>query len=282
MIILWFFYVYIKTIKILCNIRYKAIEMFVIPTGQVTRARVISKNKTKIVDASVFLIDNRSWNDLNILNAFREYSSTGTFPEHTRDFSDSLTNLSEICWINMRLHLQKEMSHSRNFRGIEFSPPTRREIASTLRESTERDGYTHTWHLQTMSASIASMSTTFPLPSSPHCAPRTTVIFDIEPPPVDIRCFFLGEIGAPLPFACCILAYILGRLRLRRWSVRAGVPAENVILRAQVPSSLPPRRETADATEIGRNDRGESPLLISRHSLLPPRISLLSSPAPET
>lgn len=32
-----------------------------------------------------------------------------------------------------------------------------------------------TWHLHTMSASMASKSTTFPLPSSPHCAPSTTV-----------------------------------------------------------------------------------------------------------
>lgn len=32
-----------------------------------------------------------------------------------------------------------------------------------------------TWQRQTMSASWASRSTTFPLPSSPHCAPSTTV-----------------------------------------------------------------------------------------------------------
>lgn len=32
-----------------------------------------------------------------------------------------------------------------------------------------------TWHLQTISASWASRSTTFPFPSSPHCAPSTTV-----------------------------------------------------------------------------------------------------------
>lgn len=32
-----------------------------------------------------------------------------------------------------------------------------------------------TWHLQTMSASCASRSTTLPLPSSPHWAPSTTV-----------------------------------------------------------------------------------------------------------
>lgn len=35
--------------------------------------------------------------------------------------------------------------------------------------------HTFTWHLQTMSASVASKSTTFPFPSSPHCAPSTTV-----------------------------------------------------------------------------------------------------------
>lgn len=63
------------------------------------------------------------------------------------------------------------------------------------RRQTQRN---RTWHLQTTSASIASMSTTFPLPSSPHCAPRTTVTFDT----VDVRCFFLGEAGAPLLFAC--------------------------------------------------------------------------------
>lgn len=33
----------------------------------------------------------------------------------------------------------------------------------------------YTWHLQTMSASIANRSTTFPFPSSPHWAPSTTV-----------------------------------------------------------------------------------------------------------
>lgn len=32
-----------------------------------------------------------------------------------------------------------------------------------------------TWHLHTMSASIAKRSTTFPFPSSPHWAPNTTV-----------------------------------------------------------------------------------------------------------
>jgi hypothetical protein len=32
-----------------------------------------------------------------------------------------------------------------------------------------------TWQRHTMSASCASRSTTFPLPSSPHCAPSTTV-----------------------------------------------------------------------------------------------------------
>lgn len=34
---------------------------------------------------------------------------------------------------------------------------------------------TFTWHLHTKSASVANKSTTFPLPSSPHCAPSTTV-----------------------------------------------------------------------------------------------------------
>lgn len=33
----------------------------------------------------------------------------------------------------------------------------------------------HTWHRHTMSASDASKSTSFPFPSSPHWAPRTTV-----------------------------------------------------------------------------------------------------------
>lgn len=32
-----------------------------------------------------------------------------------------------------------------------------------------------TWHLHTTSALTASMSTTLPLPSSPHCVPNTTV-----------------------------------------------------------------------------------------------------------
>ena len=32
----------------------------------------------------------------------------------------------------------------------------------------------HTWHRATMSASLASISTTFPFPSSPHWAPKTT------------------------------------------------------------------------------------------------------------
>lgn len=41
---------------------------------------------------------------------------------------------------------------------------------------------TFTWHLQTTSASVANKSTTFPLPSSPHCAPSTTVtLFPVSP-----------------------------------------------------------------------------------------------------
>lgn len=68
----------------------------------------------------------------------------------------------------------------------------------------------HTWHLQTTSASIANMSTAFPLPSSPHCAPRTTVTFDMGLL-IDVRCFFLGEDKTSSPFAwcgCCIACCI--------------------------------------------------------------------------
>lgn len=36
-----------------------------------------------------------------------------------------------------------------------------------------------TWHRHTRSTLFASMSTTLPLPSSPHCAPRTTITFDL-------------------------------------------------------------------------------------------------------
>lgn len=36
-------------------------------------------------------------------------------------------------------------------------------------------GLAPTWHRHTMSDSVASRSTTLPLPSSPHCAPNTTV-----------------------------------------------------------------------------------------------------------
>ncbi len=39
----------------------------------------------------------------------------------------------------------------------------------------ERSAWISTWHLHTMSASIAKRSTTFPFPSSPHWAPNTTV-----------------------------------------------------------------------------------------------------------
>lgn len=81
-----------------------------------------------------------------------------------------------------------------------------------------------TWHLQTTSASAASMSTTFPLPSSPHCAPRTTVTLDKEPE-VEVRCFFLGEPRFPSPFACCGWCCILGQADIsRRFSLRAVSP----------------------------------------------------------
>lgn len=40
---------------------------------------------------------------------------------------------------------------------------------------TDRAGPAPTWHRHTMSDSVASRSTTLPLPSSPHCAPSTTV-----------------------------------------------------------------------------------------------------------
>lgn len=46
-----------------------------------------------------------------------------------------------------------------------------------------------TWHRQTTSMSSASISTTLPLPSSPHWAPRTTVSLDSE----SVRALFLGE-----------------------------------------------------------------------------------------
>lgn len=39
----------------------------------------------------------------------------------------------------------------------------------------ERRAEPPTWQRHTMSDSVASRSTTFPLPSSPHCAPSTTV-----------------------------------------------------------------------------------------------------------
>ncbi len=39
----------------------------------------------------------------------------------------------------------------------------------------EMSAWRPTWHLHTMSASIAKRSTTFPFPSSPHWAPNTTV-----------------------------------------------------------------------------------------------------------
>ena len=38
----------------------------------------------------------------------------------------------------------------------------------------EQKMFRQTWHLQTRSASRARTSTIFPLPSSPHCPPRTT------------------------------------------------------------------------------------------------------------
>lgn len=53
-----------------------------------------------------------------------------------------------------------------------------------------------TWQRQTMSASLASMSTTFPLPSSPHWAPRTTVTRFWQ----SVRAFFLGETFTASPF----------------------------------------------------------------------------------
>lgn len=55
-----------------------------------------------------------------------------------------------------------------------------------------------TWQRQTMSTSVASMSTTLPLPSSPHWAPSTTVTFDANR-------FGTGRLAAkpmPLPVVC--------------------------------------------------------------------------------
>lgn len=37
-----------------------------------------------------------------------------------------------------------------------------------------------TWQRHTTSTSVAIISTTFPLPSSPHCAPRTTVTLELN------------------------------------------------------------------------------------------------------
>lgn len=36
-----------------------------------------------------------------------------------------------------------------------------------------------TWHLHTISAFMASISTTLPFPSSPHWAPKTTVTLEL-------------------------------------------------------------------------------------------------------
>lgn len=49
-----------------------------------------------------------------------------------------------------------------------------------------------TWHLHTTSDDPASMSTTFPLPSSPHCAPSTTVTL-----------FLMSFFGRFLGEQCC-------------------------------------------------------------------------------
>lgn len=66
-----------------------------------------------------------------------------------------------------------------------------------------------TWHRQTTSAVVANKSTTLPLPSSPHWAPKITVTL---PSWLSVRCFFLGD---PLPFIFVKLN--LSRLGTRFW-----------------------------------------------------------------
>lgn len=48
-------------------------------------------------------------------------------------------------------------------------------VCSNSHKHKTMSGWIPTWHLHTMSASIARRSTTFPFPSSPHWAPNTTV-----------------------------------------------------------------------------------------------------------
>lgn len=50
-----------------------------------------------------------------------------------------------------------------------------------------------TWQRQTTSADWASMSTTLPLPSSPHCVPTTTVTTSV----LDILALFVWQFTSP-------------------------------------------------------------------------------------
>lgn len=121
------------------------------------------------------------------------------------------------------------------------------------------------------------MSTAFPLPSSPHCAPSTTVTFDIESlvPTLDIRCFFLGEATAPSPFACCC---IFGHADIRGVCCRACSRYEwrwdrcvSVCRCALIyPSAWLRRTGTADLTEISRNDWSEAAAFDDRVSWILP------------
>lgn len=78
-----------------------------------------------------------------------------------------------------------------------------------------------TWHLHTTSTSVASMSTTLPLPSSPHWAPRITVTAFW----ISVRGRFRGDPFPFIwlrPFTCTAPVDMMQEARARRFLDRVG------------------------------------------------------------
>lgn len=63
-----------------------------------------------------------------------------------------------------------------------------------------KNDFVHTWHRQTTSTFVANISTTFPLPSSPHWAPKTTVTYKIQKK----CCIFLDDTILIDSFFLCV------------------------------------------------------------------------------
>lgn len=101
---------------------------------------------------------------------------------------------------------------------------------------------------------------------------------------MDIRCFFLGETGAPLPFACCILGThwgnVYGCLRTDESARVVACRRTNAILGKKVPFSaylLVDEQLTRQKSEPERSGR-VAPLFISSIPLLRITPFFLSSP----